>query len=150
MLIVNSWRIVAWIPPVELRLTQIQHSYSMQYQLLLPEVDGRRTLLLFIRDIKPQNVMLSDSGTPVLMDFGSMGPAKTEIKNSYQARAMQVLHHYIIFEAIVILFLFEHCSGLRFVLFRTWPQSDAPCHTGHRSSFMLKAIQWLMRKLIYG
>ena len=49
-----------------------------------------RTLFGFARDIKPQNVMLSDSGTPVLMDFGSMGAAKTEIKNSYQARAMQV------------------------------------------------------------
>ena len=47
--------------------------------------------LAVFRDIKPQNVMLSDSDAPVLMDFGSMGPATVEIKNSYQARAMQVI-----------------------------------------------------------
>ena len=34
--------------------------------------------------------MLADNDTPVLMDFGSMGPARMEISNSYQARAMTV------------------------------------------------------------
>ena len=40
--------------------------------------------------MKPANVLLSDDDTPVLMDFGSMGPARLEIKTSKEARALQV------------------------------------------------------------
>ena len=42
------------------------------------------------RDLKPGNVMLSDRGTPVIMDFGSMAVAKMEIKGRSQAVALQV------------------------------------------------------------
>ena len=49
---------------------------------------------LFFRDIKPHNVMLDvgDDGEdiPVLMDFGSMGPARQDIRGTTQAQAMQV------------------------------------------------------------
>ena len=42
------------------------------------------------RDIKPGNVLLSDNGTPVIMDFGSMAPARLEVKGRSQALAVQV------------------------------------------------------------
>jgi len=44
------------------------------------------------RDIKPANVLLADDDTPVLMDFGSMGPAVVEITNMSQAQTLQVRH----------------------------------------------------------
>ncbi|XP_033640038.1 serine/threonine-protein kinase 16-like [Asterias rubens] len=43
------------------------------------------------RDIKPGNVLLSDNGTPVIMDFGSMAPARLEVKGRSQALAVQDL-----------------------------------------------------------
>ena len=42
------------------------------------------------RDIKPGNVLLSDNGTPIIMDFGSMAPARLEVKGRSQALAVQV------------------------------------------------------------
>ena len=41
------------------------------------------------RDIKPHNVMLTDDNTPVLMDFGSVGPARHMITTPSEARALQ-------------------------------------------------------------
>ncbi|KAG8965371.1 hypothetical protein FRC00_004527 [Tulasnella sp. 408] len=41
------------------------------------------------RDIKPANVMLSDDGTPVLMDFGSTIKARIHIENRNQALIQQ-------------------------------------------------------------
>jgi serine/threonine kinase 16 len=43
------------------------------------------------RDVKPHNVMLKADGTPVLMDFGSMGYARHEVKNASEATALQDL-----------------------------------------------------------
>ncbi|KAI0214890.1 Serine/threonine-protein kinase 16 [Lamellibrachia satsuma] len=43
------------------------------------------------RDIKPANVLLEDDDTPVLMDFGSMGPAVVDITNLSQAQTLQDL-----------------------------------------------------------
>ena len=42
------------------------------------------------RDIKPANVLLEEDDTPVLMDFGSMGPAVIDITNLSQAQTLQV------------------------------------------------------------
>ena len=41
------------------------------------------------RDIKPQNVMLSDDDVPVLMDFGSVDAARHMITTASEARSMQ-------------------------------------------------------------
>jgi len=54
-----------------------------------------RLLLLLFRDIKPHNVMLdvddeADGDVPVLLDFGSMGVARADIRNMTEARALQV------------------------------------------------------------
>ncbi|XP_022080017.1 serine/threonine-protein kinase 16-like isoform X2 [Acanthaster planci] len=43
------------------------------------------------RDLKPGNVLLSDNGTPVIMDFGSMAPARLEVKGRSEALAVQDL-----------------------------------------------------------
>ncbi|KAG9015216.1 hypothetical protein FRB94_004335 [Tulasnella sp. JGI-2019a] len=43
------------------------------------------------RDIKPGNVMLSDDGTPILMDFGSTIKARIHIENRNQALMQQDL-----------------------------------------------------------
>lgn len=52
---------------------------------------------MLFRDIKPHNVMLhtdddsSETGDiPVLIDFGSMGVARADIRNMSEARALQV------------------------------------------------------------
>lgn len=37
--------------------------------------------------------MLDNDGTPVLMDFGSMGEARVHIETSKQAHAMQVMQY---------------------------------------------------------
>ena len=52
-------------------------------------------MCLYDRDVKPHNVMLEvgeggGEDTPVLMDFGSMGPARVEITSRAQAQALQV------------------------------------------------------------
>eukprot|EP00124_Ichthyophonus_hoferi_P005406 Ihof_evm1s775 gene=Ihof_evmTU1s775 len=43
------------------------------------------------RDVKPANILLSGDNTPVLMDFGSMGKARVNIKNRKDALALQDL-----------------------------------------------------------
>ena len=40
-------------------------------------------------DLKPGNVLLSDSNTPVLMDFGSVRPARQQIKSRREALQLQ-------------------------------------------------------------
>jgi serine/threonine kinase 16 len=42
------------------------------------------------RDLKPGNVMISDDGTPILMDFGSTMKARIPIENRSQALLQQV------------------------------------------------------------
>lgn len=42
------------------------------------------------RDIKPGNVMLSDDGQPILMDFGSAAVARIPIRNRSEALTQQV------------------------------------------------------------
>jgi len=39
--------------------------------------------------MKPANVLLEEDDTPILMDFGSMGQAKIEIKGTSEARTLQ-------------------------------------------------------------
>jgi len=43
------------------------------------------------RDIKPGNILLSLEDNPIIMDLGSVGKARQEIKGSSQARALQDL-----------------------------------------------------------
>eukprot|EP00057_Strongylocentrotus_purpuratus_P034663 XP_796127.3 PREDICTED: serine/threonine-protein kinase 16 isoform X1 [Strongylocentrotus purpuratus] len=43
------------------------------------------------RDMKPGNVMLAEDDTPVIMDFGSMGEARIEVKGRSEACALQDL-----------------------------------------------------------
>jgi len=44
---------------------------------------------LALRDLKPGNVLLSDKSVPVLMDFGSVGPARVTISDRRSALALQ-------------------------------------------------------------
>ncbi|CAM9186828.1 unnamed protein product [Ectocarpus fasciculatus] len=37
------------------------------------------------RDLKPHNILISETFSPVIMDLGSVGPARVEIKNRMQA-----------------------------------------------------------------
>lgn len=53
---------------------------------------SNKTLPLSHRDIKPHNIMFEtgdDGDVPILMDFGSMGPAIQEIKGISDARKLQ-------------------------------------------------------------
>jgi len=43
------------------------------------------------RDLKPANVLLTDADVPVIMDLGSVAPARVEIKNTKEAQALQDL-----------------------------------------------------------
>uniref|UniRef100_A0A2C9K6T6 non-specific serine/threonine protein kinase n=1 Tax=Biomphalaria glabrata TaxID=6526 RepID=A0A2C9K6T6_BIOGL len=43
------------------------------------------------RDIKPDNVMTEEDGTPVVMDLGSAAPAQLEIKTAREASSLQDL-----------------------------------------------------------
>ena len=47
-------------------------------------------IVLIHRDMKPGNVMLAEDDTPVIMDFGSMGEARIEVKGRSEACALQV------------------------------------------------------------
>ena len=42
--------------------------------------------------MKPHNVLMGEDDTPVLMDFGSMGPARVEIRGQSEALALQVIN----------------------------------------------------------
>lgn len=50
-----------------------------------------KPLALAHRDIKPANILLTIDDCPVLMDLGSMGKARQEIKGTAQARMLQDL-----------------------------------------------------------
>ncbi|XP_039262505.2 serine/threonine-protein kinase 16-like [Styela clava] len=73
-------------------------------------IEGRRVLRIFYgicraveafhthkpsplahRDLKPANVLLTDEDVPVLMDLGSVAPARVEIKSFSQAQELQDL-----------------------------------------------------------
>ncbi len=41
------------------------------------------------RDVRPHNILLSDDDSPILMDFGSSGPARIEAKSRKEAQEMQ-------------------------------------------------------------
>jgi serine/threonine kinase 16 len=41
------------------------------------------------RDVKPGNVMIADDGSPILMDFGSLAPARIPIRNRMDAIRVQ-------------------------------------------------------------
>lgn len=42
------------------------------------------------RDLKPDNVMTEEDGTPVVMDLGSAALARLEIKSAREATSLQV------------------------------------------------------------
>ena len=44
--------------------------------------------------MKPHNVLMGEDDTPVLMDFGSMGPARVEIRGQSEALALQVITYF--------------------------------------------------------
>lgn len=44
---------------------------------------------LAVRDLKPGNVLLGPDNTPVLMDFGSVGPARVAVRERREALALQ-------------------------------------------------------------
>jgi len=45
--------------------------------------------VLALRDLKPGNVLLSDKNEPILMDFGSVAPARVTVQNRQDALALQ-------------------------------------------------------------
>ena len=45
---------------------------------------------LAIRDLKPDNIMTKEDGTPVVMDLGSAAPSRVEIKTAREATQLQV------------------------------------------------------------
>ncbi len=54
--------------------------------------------------------MYEDDGTAVLMDFGSMGPAKVSINGTSQATAMQVSWLALLMLNISFIFNYEYHS----------------------------------------
>ncbi|XP_033116022.1 serine/threonine-protein kinase 16-like [Anneissia japonica] len=53
------------------------------------ELHNAKPTAIAHRDIKPHNVMLADDDSPVLMDFGSMAPARLEVVGRSEAIALQ-------------------------------------------------------------
>lgn len=54
-------------------------------------IHGATPIALAHRDLKPANVLIGDDGTPVWMDFGSMGHARQDIGRTSEALALQDL-----------------------------------------------------------
>uniref|UniRef100_T1J907 non-specific serine/threonine protein kinase n=1 Tax=Strigamia maritima TaxID=126957 RepID=T1J907_STRMM len=52
-------------------------------------IHNAQPVVLAHRDLKPGNILLTMEDNPVIMDFGSMGKARYEIKGIIQARSLQ-------------------------------------------------------------
>ena len=94
------------------------------------------------RDIKPANVLLGEDDVPVLMDFGSVQPARHKIKSRTEVRAAASQHSSTAFTPLFLLYPFlSHVSRLsppthahRPYCSRRMPPRTARCPTAHPSS----------------
>lgn len=60
-------------------------------------------MFLCHRDLKPDNVMTEDDGTPVVMDLGSAALARLDIKLAREATSLQVCCSFKFFIAFLLL-----------------------------------------------
>lgn len=79
-----------------LKLKEEHFSEDLIWKLMLGICEGVKAMHdhkppFAHRDLKPDNVMTQEDGTPVVMDLGSAAPARLEIKTAREASSLQDL-----------------------------------------------------------